>query len=172
MEEFLELGAKVLIVARSADALDALTSKLSVRHADAVQVVASDVSTEEGRAAVVSKVQSLWDGVLDILVNCVGTNKRARMEDAADEDYLEMVRTNQDSAYFMCKRCLPLLRASKSVRVCRLKKSRHLVPAHSSVPALRELSIHGLSADARSPAWSICRASLPSARRAPASRTP
>ena len=46
------------------------------------------------------------------LVNNVGTNKRARVEDTADDDYHTMVRTNQDSAYFLCKRCLPLLRKS------------------------------------------------------------
>ena len=51
------------------------------------------------------------------LVNNVGTNKRARVEDTADDDYHTMVRTNQDSAYFLCKRCLPLLRTSKTPSV-------------------------------------------------------
>jgi len=117
VEEFLALGARVLIVSRKAEELEALCARLNGRYPAAADWVDADVSLDQGCAAVVQKALSLWGGVLDILVNNVGTNKRARVEETAEEDYLGMVRTNQDSAYFMCKRCLPLLRASSSPSV-------------------------------------------------------
>eukprot|EP00966_Prymnesium_polylepis_P139306 3218513-Prymnesium_polylepis.1 len=117
VEEFLSLGAMVLIVSRGAAELEMLSVGLEPHFPGAVHVVAADVSEADGRAAVVAKISALWDGALDILVNNVGTNKRARIEDAADEDYHTMVRTNQDSAYFLCKACLPLLRRSTAPSV-------------------------------------------------------
>jgi len=111
-DELASLGASVLITARSEQDLSAAAAAIAEKHpaASAVQWVAADVSAAPGVEDVVARAAKLWGGRLDVLVNNVGTNKRQKIDEAADEDYHLMVRTNQDSAYLMCKRCLPLLR--------------------------------------------------------------
>jgi tropinone reductase I len=110
VEEFLALGAQVILVARGGDELRLACSALELKYPGKAHACVADVATGEGRDTVVSKIKGLWEGRLDILVNNVGTNVRSRLEEASDEDYHTMVRTNQDSAYFLCKLCLPLLR--------------------------------------------------------------
>ena len=110
--EMLQLGASVLLTARGVDELEAVHEQHSAQHSGRVHILAADVSEASGREALVSRVVELWGGSLDILVNNVGTNKRQRVEDSTEDEYQQMVATNQDSAYFLCKLCLPLLRKS------------------------------------------------------------
>ena len=110
--EMLQLGASVLLTARGVDELEAVHKQHSAQHSGRVHILAADVSEASGREALVSRVVELWGGSLDILVNNVGTNKRQRVEDSTEDEYQQMVATNQDSAYFLCKLCLPLLRKS------------------------------------------------------------
>ena len=77
----------------------------------------ADVSTAAGRDALIAKATELWGGGLDVLVNNVGTNRRARVEEATEDDYRAMVTTNLDSAFFLCKLALPLLRNSRHASV-------------------------------------------------------
>ena len=74
-------------------------------------------ATAAGRDALIAKATELWGGGLDVLVNNVGTNRRARVEEATEDDYRAMVTTNLDSAFFLCKLALPLLRNSRHASV-------------------------------------------------------
>lgn len=116
VEEMLELGAHVLMTARTACDLAEVHEELSKTHPERVHMLAADVSEAAGRAALVAHIDELW-GSLDVLVNNVGTNKRQRVEDSTEQEYRDMVATNQDSAYFLCKLCLPLLRKSSCASV-------------------------------------------------------
>ena len=119
----------MLFTARSADDLKRVAtelvppgvSELSVQlggsGATRVHTLAADVSTAAGRAALIAKATELWGGGLDVLVNNVGTNRRARVEEATEDDYRAMVTTNLDSAFFLCKLALPLLRNSRHASV-------------------------------------------------------
>ena len=121
VEEFLELGAFVLFTARGADELARVATELRGQYCDddreRVHTLAADVSTAEGRDALIAKATELWGGGLDVLVNNVGTNRRARVEEATEDDYRAMVTTNLDSAFFLCKLALPLLRNSRHASV-------------------------------------------------------
>lgn len=118
VKEFLELGASVLFTARGQEALDAVHAELAAIHGqERVHIIAADVGTAEGRKQLVDCASGLWSGELDILVNNVGTNKRKPVDEASEEEYDEMVATNQTSAYFLCKLCLPLLRKSSAPNV-------------------------------------------------------
>ena len=112
VKEFLNLGAKVLFTARSADDLEAVGRELREKHGDEVQWIAADVSTREGRDTLVDRASQLWSGRLDILVNNVGTNKRLTMSEVDEEAWSVQVDTNMTAAFFLCKACLPLLRTS------------------------------------------------------------
>ena len=120
VEEFLDLGAFVLFTARSADDLERVAAELVPKNPTKptrVHTLAADVSTAAGRDALIAKATELWGGGLDVLVNNVGTNRRARVEEATEDDYRAMVTTNLDSAFFLCKLALPLLRNSRHASV-------------------------------------------------------
>ena len=75
------------------------------------------MSTSEGIEALVSEVTQPegFGGHLDILVNNVGTNIRKKAEEFSDEEYQWLMRTNQDSAFHLSRKCLSYLRADEEV---------------------------------------------------------
>ena len=73
--------------------------------------VSCDVATPEGRATLVEAVQGLTPH-LDGLVNNVGVNMRRPIQEQSAEEYYTMVRTNMDSAFFLCQQLFPLLQAA------------------------------------------------------------
>eukprot|EP00913_Durusdinium_trenchii_P033597 g31450.t1 len=96
--EMLALGAEV-ITARKPEEVEATCCELSTALRGAkVKGLAADVSTKEGRQALVDFVGKLWGGVLDGLVN-----------NASEEEYHNMMRTNVDSCWFLCKMFKPML---------------------------------------------------------------
>ena len=62
-----------------------------------------DISTSEGRLILKKYVEKELDGQLDCLINNVGTNKRAPIEESTEEEYEIMIKTNLDSCFFLCK---------------------------------------------------------------------
>ncbi|MGI8510945.1 MAG: glucose 1-dehydrogenase [Gemmatimonadaceae bacterium] len=109
-DEFVRLGAEVLIVARSTADTEAFTRTHSERGRTAVGL-AADVATEEGRDAVEQRCRELW-GRLDVLVNNVGTNVRKPTLDYTLEDLRRVMAVNVESAFGLCQRCYPLLKGS------------------------------------------------------------
>ena len=107
--EFAALGAEVLLVSRGSEKLEAAAS--AVREAvpgARVRNLSADLSTVDGREAA---VQACGDR-LDILVNNAGSNIRKRMEDLELEEYRLIQRVNLESAFDLCRRLHPLLKAS------------------------------------------------------------
>ncbi len=109
-EEFVRLGAEVLIVARSAADIEAFTTAHQGRGGT-VLGVAADVATEEGRMAVEQRCRELW-GHLDVLVNNVGSNVRKGTLDYTIDDLRHVMAVNVESAFGLCQRCYPLLQRS------------------------------------------------------------
>ncbi|MBC7929479.1 MAG: SDR family NAD(P)-dependent oxidoreductase, partial [Rubrivivax sp.] len=96
-EELLELGAKVFVVARDAERLEAQLERWR-REGARAEGVAADVSEEEGRSIVLGRLEEAGAG-LDILVNNVGTNIRKAAVDYATEEYARIVATNMTAAF-------------------------------------------------------------------------
>ena len=115
--ECLSLGACVLFTARGRDDLDAAQAAFEGAHGGRVHSLAADVSTSEGRAALVERATALWGGALDVLVNNVGTNDRKVAAEVTPEGYESLQSTNQASAFFLSTACLPLLRRSAHASV-------------------------------------------------------
>jgi Tropinone reductase 1 len=115
VKEFLELGAIVLFTARDQEALTSTQDTLAKSYGkERVHTFAADVSSAPGRDLLIAHAKDLFGGALDVLVNNVGTNIRKPVSEASEEDYHTMVSTNQSSAFFLCKLCLPLLLASSA----------------------------------------------------------
>eukprot|EP00930_Biecheleria_cincta_P059457 TRINITY_DN45191_c0_g1_i1.p1 TRINITY_DN45191_c0_g1~~TRINITY_DN45191_c0_g1_i1.p1 ORF type:complete len:283 (-),score=49.26 TRINITY_DN45191_c0_g1_i1:65-880(-) len=118
--ELMALGAEVVVTARKPAEVDAACAELQAACAAGggrAHGIAADVSTKEGRAALVDFVGKLWGGALDGLVNNVGTNVRKPISEATEEEYYTMMRTNVDSCWFLCKLFKPMLEKSKRASV-------------------------------------------------------
>ncbi|MEM6784618.1 MAG: SDR family oxidoreductase [Bacteroidota bacterium] len=111
VEELLDLGASVLIVARTASDIEAQTSRWVAEGFDARGVVA-DVATPEGRAAVMGAVQAEFGGRLGALVNNVGTNLRKPTLAYTLDDFRQLMAVNLESAYELTRSCYSYLKAA------------------------------------------------------------
>ena len=82
-----------------------------------VEGVVADVSTPEGRGALMEKLHSWLDGrQLDILVNNVGTNIRKPSIEYTNEDLQFLWKTNYESMFSLTTACHPYLKRQAGER--------------------------------------------------------
>lgn len=106
---FLELGAKVMLVARSAGKLDATLGRLSP-----IGEVAGSVAEAADEAAFAAAVAATIDrfGGLDILVANAGTEGALKpIEMLSVEEFEETMRTNVTGVWLSIKHCVAPLKA-------------------------------------------------------------
>jgi Tropinone reductase 1 len=119
-EEFLALGADVLLVARDEDVLAEVTLELSRRFPDQrVAAFGADLTEPEQRLEVVDWVGDLGC-VLDFLINNVGGNERRAAIDVDDELFERLFILNCESALAMSRLCHPLLVESPDAAIVNL----------------------------------------------------
>ena len=75
---------------------------------------ACDVSTPEGRQMLLDETNTAFGGILHGLVNNVGRNVRKDMSQQTPVEYDSMMKTNVDSAYFLCQLFQDLLAHTSS----------------------------------------------------------
>ena len=90
--------------------------------------VACDVATKEGRQLLHETMSTKYAlKAIHGLINNVGVNVRKDMTQQTSEEYYNIMRTNIDSAYFLCQLFLPMLEYGVSDR-------RHSPPNDTSAP--------------------------------------
>jgi len=107
-KEFLSLGAKVFIVARSFETLDKSIIEANVSR-EFLDGILADVSKPEDIKRVAESIYNRW-GKLDILVNNVGTNIRKKTHDYLEEEVDFILNTNLRSAFDLSRTFYPLLK--------------------------------------------------------------
>lgn len=115
VEEFLELGAKVLFTARNAEDIDRLQDELNAKGHDVKGMVA-DVIKPEDRKKVADYVQKNW-GSLNILVNNAGINIRKKALDYSEEEYRKVLEINLVSPFAIARDLHPFLKSSGNGKV-------------------------------------------------------
>jgi len=110
VEELMELGAAVTIVARQKDDIERLQQD-AARKNRKLDGIPADVSTSEGFRSIKQWADSR-SAPLHILINNVGTNirKKAVDYDSAEFDYL--MRTNFGSIWELTRMLYPCLKAA------------------------------------------------------------
>lgn len=104
-DEFLALGAEVLIAARGEGTIKAV---LTEREGQKIRAISADVATDEGRRQIVLKVAELW-GKLDILVNNAGTNIRKQTVEYDSAEARKIFEINLFSVFELCRALHPYL---------------------------------------------------------------
>lgn len=119
------VGVLLLICSRGEkdceNAVSELKAKISTDGTDTtpfITWVACDISTEEGRKILVDKTKEIFGTTLHGLVNNVGVNIRKNVLEQTNEEYDQTLRTNMDSAYFLCRQFhAMLLEGAKSTKL-------------------------------------------------------
>ena len=114
VEEFGQLGARVITCGRDEDALSKLKRDMKRKGID-VAVFRADVSTFAGRKDLMLAVeQFVGMNGLDVLVNNVGTNIRKSTVDYNESEFAKIMSTNWESGFHLTQLSHPyLLRAVK-----------------------------------------------------------
>eukprot|EP00752_Nemacystus_decipiens_P007792 g6959.t1 len=114
VEELACLGAKVLTCSRSAEDVTACLEEWRGKGL-VVHGTAADVTTAEGREVLVKAAQEHFGGLLDILVNNVGTSIRKSTVDYTPEEFAHVMNTNFTSLFLLTQLLYPFLKAAAAV---------------------------------------------------------
>ncbi len=132
VEEFLALGAEVLIVARSGPDVAARLERWNERGRP-VHGVAGDVADRSTREALLARATELW-GRLDILVNNSGTNIRKKTPAYSQEEYERVIGTNLTAAFELCRGAYPLLKGAGGGSIVNIASVGGLVDLGTGAP--------------------------------------
>jgi Tropinone reductase 1 len=109
--EFLELGAEVLVIARSTKTIQG-----KVKNSANLFTYEGDLNNPDFRNLLVKRISENW-GKLDVLVNNVGTNLRKKFVDYTESEIRELFETNLFSMMQLTHACYPLLKKSGNASV-------------------------------------------------------
>lgn len=105
-EEFLNLGAEVFVVARGKEELSKLLSR-----SKSIDGLAGDLTEASVRKEIIARLEKKW-GVLDVLVNNVGTNIRKRFVEYDEAEIRKVFEVNLFSLTEMSRLAFPMLKTS------------------------------------------------------------
>lgn len=128
VEEMLELGAEVLVVARDTRVLEG-----TLQHPNRWFRLSGDVTNHEFRSQLLTKVNENWKK-LDVLVNNVGTNIRKPFVDYREDEYRKLFEINLFSLVDLTQRAFPLLKNSGNASVINIASVAGSVDVQSGPP--------------------------------------
>jgi tropinone reductase I len=131
-EEFLSLGAAIIIVARNEEDVNATVNNWNEKGLDAYGV-AADTSTVEGRKKLLERVKEKWDAI-DVLVNNVGTNIRKPFNDYTIAEYQQVFNVNIFSTIEVTKMFFPLLQNSGYASIINVASIAGMLDAETGIP--------------------------------------
>ncbi len=135
-EEFLNLGAEVMIVARKQSEMDNIIAEWKEQNLPANGFVA-DLSHSKDRLRLTEFVENSWAN-LDILVNNVGTNIRKKTVAYSEKEYQLLLDTNLTSAFHLSQLLYPALKKSEQGNIIQISSV-------SGLNHLRTGAIYGLT---------------------------
>lgn len=132
VDEFLQLGAVVITVARNEETL-AESIRPWTEERKPVTAVPADVATEDGRRRVLETVKRQF-GMLDVLVSNVGTNIRKLIGDYSVGEVEFLIKTNLVSSLEIVRAAFPLLQQSGNGSVIFIGSIAGLSTVRTGIP--------------------------------------
>jgi short-subunit dehydrogenase len=128
-------GAKLALVARSADKLQELAGTLSARGAE-VLVVPGDVTSETDRRRVLSAVVERFGG-LDVLINNAGVGSWGHFAECSEEILRQVMEVNFFAPAELIRLAIPALRQGRQPAIVNIASmcGRRGIPAWSEYSA-------------------------------------
>lgn len=130
--ELVQAGARLVVVARRRENLDALAVELS-QAPGTLEIVAGDVTTNDVRSAALARAEAAFGG-LDMLVNNAGIGAMGRFVEAAPERLRKVMEVNFFAAAEFTRQAVPRLRAGTKPIVVNVSS----VLGHRGVPGCAE----------------------------------
>lgn len=133
-QELLALGAKVLVVARTAADVEARVHEWGSEFPERVFGHSADLSSVEARAELPVVAERLLGSHIDILVNNVGTNVRKPTVEYTAEEYRHILSTNLDSFFHLCQVFHPTLKRSGNASIVNVGSVAGLTAVRTGTP--------------------------------------
>jgi len=144
VQELLQFGAEVAVVARDQAVIDASVREWQ-EQGHSVLGIAADVSQKTDREKIVRAIEQHWQK-LDILINNAGTNIRKLSMEYTDEERDFLIRTNLIAAYDLSKRCYPLLKKGQDAAIVNVTSVAGLTHVGTGAPyAMSKAAINQLT---------------------------
>ena len=131
-EEFVQLGAGVIIVARDEGQLNEAGKSFEEQGFE-IEWIAGDVTDSNFRNRLVGEIQNKLKG-LDILVNNVGTNIRKKLTEYSEKEYRAIFETNLFGLTEMARLCYPLLKVSGKASMINIASVAGSIDVQSGPP--------------------------------------
>jgi 3-oxoacyl-[acyl-carrier protein] reductase len=122
-------GARVAVLARGQEALDATVARLVQMGAGEALAISTDVTDRSEVDAAFAEIGSRW-GALNVLVNTVGPSA-GHFEQLSDEDWIRAFELGTMAAVRCVRAALPLLRRADWARIVNL--SAHSIQRQSPI---------------------------------------
>lgn len=133
VNEFLQLGAEVIFVARTESDINNMM-KVWRDNNFKVHGICADLSEgEEACRMIIDKVKTLVNS-LDILVNNAGTNIRKSAEEYKLNEYEKIMQTNLTSVFKLCQLTYPFLKESAQGNIVNIASVSGLIDDASGAP--------------------------------------
>ena len=142
-------GARVGLLSRNQDGLDAAVAQLGSDHAVGVAV---NVAHREDLSTAFASIKAHF-GRLDGLVNNAGLARPNTVENLVEEEVLMQVQTNFLGTVFCCQAAIPLLRGGDNPRIINISSaSAHHYDemCHLSIYAATKAAVERFTRDLRS----------------------
>jgi short-subunit dehydrogenase len=142
--ELVRDGARLVVVARRSEHLQALATELAQAPGQ-LEIVAGDVTSPETRSAALQRAHAAFGG-LDLLINNAGIGAMGRFVEATPERLRQVMEVNFFAAAEMTRQAVPLLQAGQRPIVVNVSS----VLGHRGIPGCAEycaskFAMHGLS---------------------------
>ncbi|HFL2713455.1 TPA: SDR family oxidoreductase [Legionella pneumophila] len=132
VEEFLKLGAEIVVVSKNKDNLDGAIKNWS-SEGFCVNGIVADLNQDESYFHVINSITQKW-GALDILINNVGINIRKPAQDYLSHEFEEIMQTNLTSTFKLCQLAYPLLKKSAQGNIINIASISGLIDDASGAP--------------------------------------
>lgn len=133
VQEFLELGAKVLFTARNKQETIALQREWQEAGWEA-HALSGDVNDTDHRAELQTWVSDNWMGELDILVNNAGINLRKSTADYTIDEYKRVLETNLIAPFELARTFFPFLQKGSGAAIINIASVAGCFDAGTGAP--------------------------------------
>lgn len=99
----------------------------------------------------VAQVEAVSDAVLEdfetmeVIVNCAGVNRDNLLISMSDEEWREVLATNLDGPFYVCRQFLPTLMANRFGRIINISSIQHNGGSGQANYAAAKAGLHGLT---------------------------